>query len=251
MLWLFKKSEPIDYNEIKDLKNNSLLKIQHKFYGIWIGVTNLSVFAVLGWITQDYFGAFVFGFLIRTFITHHFTWFINSLAHYWGSRSYTREISAVDNYVIALLTFGEGYHNYHHVFASDYRNGIRWYHYDPTKWLIWGLSKLGLASTLRTFNSFSVKRRLVEEDKKLMLEKLKNKISNQKETIELHVNQLYERITKRISESNNKRLEFINAKKEKIAKWKLKRIKLEFKQQKRGFYEDWRGWNRLVKNVLE
>ena len=47
------------------------------------------------------------------------------------------------------MTFGEGYHNYHHKFQWDYRNGIRWFHFDPSKWFIWGLSKIGLAKKLK------------------------------------------------------------------------------------------------------
>ena len=51
---------------------------------------------------------------------------------------------------VALATLGEGYHNFHHRFQTDYRNGIRWFHYDPTKWLIWSLSKVGLTHGLVT-----------------------------------------------------------------------------------------------------
>ena len=69
-------------------------------------------------------------------MSHHFTFFINSLAHMWGSRPYTEENTARDNAVLALVTFGEGYHNFHHIFAHDYRNGVRWWQWDPTKWLI-------------------------------------------------------------------------------------------------------------------
>jgi cytochrome b involved in lipid metabolism len=50
---------------------------------------------------------------------------------------------------MALFTFGEGYHNYHHEFQHDYRNGVKPWEWDPTKWLIWSLSKLGLISGLR------------------------------------------------------------------------------------------------------
>jgi cytochrome b involved in lipid metabolism len=50
---------------------------------------------------------------------------------------------------MALFTFGEGYHNYHHEFQHDYRNGVKPWQWDPTKWLIWSLSKIGLASGLR------------------------------------------------------------------------------------------------------
>jgi stearoyl-CoA desaturase (delta-9 desaturase) len=52
--------------------------------------------------------------------------------------------------VVSLLTFGEGYHNYHHTYQSDYRNGPRWYNFDPSKWLIFTLSLFGLAWSLRT-----------------------------------------------------------------------------------------------------
>ena len=47
------------------------------------------------------------------------------------------------------MTLGEGYHNFHHTFQADYRNGVRWYQLDPTKWIVWALSKTGLTSDLR------------------------------------------------------------------------------------------------------
>ena len=50
---------------------------------------------------------------------------------------------------MAILTFGEGYHNYHHTFQSDYRNGVKWWHYDPTKWFIYICSLFGLTSNLK------------------------------------------------------------------------------------------------------
>ena len=56
--------------------------------------------------------------------------------------------SSRDSWWISLLTFGEGYHNYHHMYQSDYRNGANWYDFDPSKWLIWALSKIGLAYDL-------------------------------------------------------------------------------------------------------
>src|SRR4026208_2340960 len=54
-----------------------------------------------------------------------------------------------DSLFLALLTMGEGYHNYHHEFQHDYRNGVKPWEWDPTKWLIWTLSKVGLAAGLR------------------------------------------------------------------------------------------------------
>ena len=58
------------------------------------------------------------------------------------------ESSARDHWFVALLTFGEGYHSYHHKFPSDYRNGVRWHHWDPSKWIIFLLSTAGLTTDL-------------------------------------------------------------------------------------------------------
>jgi stearoyl-CoA desaturase (delta-9 desaturase) len=76
----------------------------------------------------------------------------------WGTRPYTDENSARDNPVLAFLTYGEGYHNFHHIFDRDYRNGIRWWQWDPSKWLIWSLSKLGLASDLKRVPDVTIQR---------------------------------------------------------------------------------------------
>jgi stearoyl-CoA desaturase (delta-9 desaturase) len=74
---------------------------------------------------------------------------VNSFAHWMGSQPYSRTSSARDSFWTALITLGEGYHNFHHRFQTDYRNGVRWYHFDPTKWFVWTLEKLGLTSDLR------------------------------------------------------------------------------------------------------
>src|SRR5207253_2451405 len=62
---------------------------------------------------------------------------------------YTEENSARDNALLAFVTNGEGYHNFHHKFPSDFRNGVHWYQWDPTKWLIGSLKLTGLARDLR------------------------------------------------------------------------------------------------------
>ena len=87
--------------------------------------------------------------VFRLVVVHHVTFFINSLAHIWGRQPYTDKNSARDNDILAFFTFGEGYHNFHHIFEYDYRNGIRWWQFDPSKWLIRGLSFVGLAKNLR------------------------------------------------------------------------------------------------------
>ena len=90
-------------------------------------------------------------------LTHHCTFFINSLCHMFGSRPYTDTNTARDNAILALFTWGEGYHNYHHYFQYDYRNGVKWWQYDPTKWLIALLSKIGLAKDLKRVDDLTIK----------------------------------------------------------------------------------------------
>ena len=84
----------------------------------------------------------------RIFLVLNSTFCINSVCHLWGSQPYSRSNSSRDSWWVSLITLGEGYHNYHHTFPRDYRNGPLWYNVDPSKWLIYGLSKLGLAEGL-------------------------------------------------------------------------------------------------------
>src|SRR6266550_3868563 len=74
---------------------------------------------------------------------------INSACHTIGRQPYSTKCSAGDSFFLALLTLGEGYHNYHHEFQYDYRNGVKPWQMDPTKWVIWMLSKLRLVRGLR------------------------------------------------------------------------------------------------------
>jgi stearoyl-CoA desaturase (Delta-9 desaturase) len=79
----------------------------------------------------------------------------------WGNRPYSEENSARDNPVLAVITYGEGYHNFHHLFAHDYRNGVRWWQWDPTKWLIAALQILGLTRRLKRTPVFQIQRALL------------------------------------------------------------------------------------------
>lgn len=242
MLWLFEKTKPIDEKNVADLMQNKIVMFQHKYYGILSLTANLAIFVVVVWLTNDYIGAFLLALLTRIFLLHHFTWFINSLAHTWGERTFSREQSAVDNYVIALLTFGEGYHNYHHVFASDYRNGIKWYHFDPTKWLIWVLNKFSLAAGLKKMSSYIIKKRIVMEDKSILLEKIRASISEKKDALERKVHEMSEQINSKISRIT----QLINEYRESRKRETYSEIKL----LKRGLRQDWTLWCRLCRDVM-
>ena len=89
-------------------------------------------------------------------IVHHGTFLINSAAHIWGTQPYSEENSSKDSFWLAFLTFGEGYHNFHHTFQADYRNGHKWYHMDPSKWWIQSFKYLGLNSDLKSTPKHSI-----------------------------------------------------------------------------------------------
>jgi stearoyl-CoA desaturase (delta-9 desaturase) len=138
-----------DYDNVPDLWKDPILRWQHEHYLFTAVATNAVLILGAGLLAGDIVGMMIWAGLVRIVLTHHFTFLINSAAHTWGSQPWSTAHTARDNGLLSLLTFGEGYHNYHHTFASDYRNGVRWYQWDPTKWLIWALSSVGLARNLR------------------------------------------------------------------------------------------------------
>ena len=170
--WMFKKKDTVDFKEVPDLSKNKMVMFQHQYFGLLTFTSNLTVFLIFGYITNDYLGSFLIIWVLRIVLLHEATWCINSLAHYYGSKHYVREVSAVDNWIVSLFTLGEGYHNYHHAFAVDYRNGIEWYNFDPGKWVIWSLSKMGLVKNKIKMSNDTIMRRLIGEDAKLMNEEL-------------------------------------------------------------------------------
>ena len=189
ILWLFDYKREYDKSLVADLLKNPRVVIQDRYYLVLLIAVNLAVFLV-GWALVGPLASFYFGFLLRVAAIHHSTWFINSLCHTIGSKTYARELSAVDNAILALLTFGEGYHNYHHAFAADYRNGIRWYHFDPSKWTIWTASKLGLAKNLREINTITVQKSLVLKDKKLLIDHLSGEMDELAAEIKIKLEEL-------------------------------------------------------------
>lgn len=151
-------SGSIDYSVVPDLQRDPIVMWQHRWYWTLVLVTNVAVPMLLGWIVGDFWGVFLLAGVFRLVLNHHLTFFINSLAHIWGSQPYTDENSARDNWFIAMMTGGEGYHNYHHLFQNDYRNGVRWWNLDLNKWFIASCSGLGLAHELRRVPRFKIQR---------------------------------------------------------------------------------------------
>ena len=142
-----------DFSNVKDLQCDPVVAWQYKHYLSLVLLMNIGLPVFLGFLNGDIIGSLLLGGLLRLVVSQHVTWLINSIAHIWGRQPYSDESSARDNGLLAFVTYGEGYHNYHHTFQWDYRNGIKWWHYDPTKWFIRGCAFLGLTSDLKRISA--------------------------------------------------------------------------------------------------
>jgi stearoyl-CoA desaturase (delta-9 desaturase) len=158
---LFKLNAEPPMDNVADLESDPMCAWQHRMgntlalavgavlptlLGAFYGWLSLGTWAGVG---VQALGGFLLGGVLRVVCVQHSTFCINSVCHYIGRRPYSTQCSARDSGLVALVTFGEGYHNFHHEFQYDYRNGVKYWQFDPTKWTIWTLSKLGLASDLR------------------------------------------------------------------------------------------------------
>lgn len=151
--WILFRYQPAALLDgVQDLKRDRLVMWQHNHYktiaiGIGFALPALLGFLYNGWIGA--LGSFLIAGMARVVLVHHMTFFINSLCHTLGSQPYSSRCTARDSWFMALFTFGEGYHNFHHEFQHDYRNGVKPWQFDPTKWCIWTLHRLGLVKKLR------------------------------------------------------------------------------------------------------
>jgi len=163
--WIFFKLYPRELLNVNDLRKDKLVMWQHRHHlviGIAVGILSPTLIAYLYGGPVMALGGFLIAGITRVVAVQHCTFLINSLCHCIGSQPYSTTNTARDSWIMALPTFGEGYHNYHHAFQHDYRNGVKPWQLDPTKWVIWTLSKFGLASDLKQVS-----------DKKILLAELR------------------------------------------------------------------------------
>lgn len=158
--WMLVKPRiKIGFADVSDLDASPVVKWQHRWYLPLIfgmGFIVPTCVAGLGW--GDWRGGFFFAGAARLLFVHHSTFCVNSLAHWLGDAPFDDKHTPRDHFFTAIVTNGEGYHNFHHQFPSDYRNAIKWYQYDPTRRLIEFCSFFGLASHLKTFPDNEIKK---------------------------------------------------------------------------------------------
>jgi stearoyl-CoA desaturase (delta-9 desaturase) len=160
--WLFRRRvASADVRRLTDLWSLRSVRLQHRWYAVVAISTGLLLPTAIAWTWDDPWGGlFVAGFL-RAVVMLQATFCINSLAHMIGTPRYDRRSTARDSLLTSLLTFGEGYHSFHHRFPFDYRGSVHWWQYDPNKWFIWSLARLRLIDTVRTASPATIQRALL------------------------------------------------------------------------------------------
>jgi len=228
------------FGNVKDLLRDPVVVWQDKHYTGLVIFMNLGLPLLLGIWHGDIIGTLLLVGLLRLVVNHHVTFFINSLAHFWGTRPYNETNSARDNGFLAFLTYGEGYHNFHHIFQADYRNGIRWWQWDPTKWMISLCSLLGLARNLNQVSDFKIQRAILDTEFQRARNKLEEARSD--ETLRATLEREYQLFTEFINEWTALQAERYERKKEQLGdvleerkqllqqKWETAALRTKFKE---------------------
>jgi stearoyl-CoA desaturase (Delta-9 desaturase) len=147
LLWIFFKDPNADDKYTAIFRKDKWIMWQHQNYFLVV-LSGLAIPSLIGYLHRGWVGglsAFLLAGVCRTFLVLNSTFCINSICHLWGDQPFGNANSSRDSWWISLITFGEGYHNYHHNYPRDYRNGPKWYNFDPSKWLIFSLFVLRLA----------------------------------------------------------------------------------------------------------
>jgi sn-1 stearoyl-lipid 9-desaturase len=145
--WIFYKHPISAYEkQIREklLKNPALIHLKSNVSMVLLQIALTFILYEVGG-----FGMVVWGILIRLVFVWHVTWLINSATHKWGYQLFDTSDNSTNNWITALLAFGEGWHNNHHAHESSPRHGLMWWELDVTWWHIWALEKIGLAWDLK------------------------------------------------------------------------------------------------------
>jgi stearoyl-CoA desaturase (delta-9 desaturase) len=164
--WLFRNlgmEEGREYG--KDLYDDRLVVWVDRLYLLWVALTLGLPFLIgfaVGGTWERGVEAMVWGGLIRIFLYQHATFSVNSVCHMFGKQEFRSRDEARNNWLVALLVFGEGWHNNHHAFPASARHGLDRFQIDVSWWVIRALEKLRLVWNVRVPSPDQLERRRVE-----------------------------------------------------------------------------------------
>ena len=253
LLFKLRPEPPLD--NVDDLLADRLVMWQHRFC-VLIGFgAGLILPALIGWVwggLHAALGSFLLAGVMRVVCVQHSTFFINSLCHYIGKRPYSSRCTARDSWLMAIFTFGEGYHNYHHEFSHDYRNGVKPWQFDPTKWGIWFLSKLGLAKQLRRVPAEKIQLVEIAEKQRQLELHLNSKAVRLGESAQRLLQHAQERLHQAARNWEQRKLEYKRAAEKKIdaSREKLSELKREFEVAAVHLREAIQSWHQTHQAIL-
>lgn len=254
LFWLFKERE-YDHSSALGVEygKDPLIRFQHRFYYlIAVGIAFVLPAAIAA-MWGDAFGGFILAGLGVVVINHHFTFSINSFAHWLGRQPYSDKHSARDSHFLAFFNYGEGYHNYHHEFPNDYRNGIRWYHWDPTKWLIHTLHTFGLAKNLKAVSAELIVKRKIAMQQKRVQKAIINKTPSFAELVQQMSALAAEHTVAAAQKWSDLRKEYAQLRMRKTAEMRaqLEEVKQRMKSARREFELLFERYRKLNKGFLK
>jgi stearoyl-CoA desaturase (delta-9 desaturase) len=153
--WAFEQDKDDLARSVPDLLSDRAMMRIDQLYFLWLALGILLPGAALGLWYGTWMGfasGVVWGGLVRIFLMQHVTWSINSVCHVWGTRTYRSADHSVNNFPIAIVSLGEGWHNNHHAFPTSARHGLHWWQFDSSWLIIWTMQKLGLVWDVRLPN---------------------------------------------------------------------------------------------------
>lgn len=141
------------------LLEDQIVIFTNRTYWLWVALGLLIPFLVAGW------PGLLWGGLVRIFLLHHTTWSVNSVCHMFGKREFETNDQSHNEWIVGLLTFGEGWHNNHHAFPRSAFHGLHWWQFDLNGYTIWLLERLRLAEDVYRVPSASLAKRLSTKHK--------------------------------------------------------------------------------------
>jgi stearoyl-CoA desaturase (delta-9 desaturase) len=241
--WVLRKTPvAMEMHPVPDLERDFFVRFQHRFYP-WVGITfGLLLPTLVGLAFGDPWGGFILGGAARLVFVYHVTFSINSFAHMLGTQPYSDRNTSRDSFIAALLSMGEGYHNFHHTFPVDYRNGVRGYQFDPSKWTIRALASVGLARNLkRTPGAVVLRARLKMDARRLearpLPDVLRERVQLLKQALDEKIAQWHELLATHETAQGTREREV------------LRRLKAEIRQIRRNVLSLYNDWQALMRSL--
>ncbi|MBQ86175.1 MAG: acyl-CoA desaturase [Gammaproteobacteria bacterium] len=240
-----------DFSNIKDIQQDKIALWQHQHYLLLVLLTNIGLPAFLGFLHGDIIACLLLGGLLRLVMSQHVTYLINSIAHMWGKQTYSDASSARDNPLLALITYGEGYHNYHHTFQWDYRNGVKWWHFDPTKWMIRSLSCVGLTTDLKRTDPARVETARLQMQYQRAREQFE--FRDIPDNLRAKLEQEYQQFQQLLKEWNATRQKWLEAREkrlqETLAQWERMELRDSYVELKFALKIQRKRWHELLRSL--